>query len=107
MLAVVVKRAGAKRVQNIYNSGVRPQAFYGAEVNGASDLELAAFRRVSMRLVSPGARTASLTAKLIMLGDPAGAVPFACVLRWAQIYGILFFAKGQSKLTANGLQRTK
>ena len=65
-------------------AGVRPQAFYGAEVHGATDWELTQYRRAAMRLVEPSARTCSLTARLLLLGDPAGKIPFACTVRWAE-----------------------
>ena len=35
-----LKSGGARGVERIFNAGVKPQAFYGAEVAGVSDREL-------------------------------------------------------------------
>ena len=75
-----LRRAGAQGVPNIFRAGVRPQAFFGAEVGGASDAELLAYRRAALSLRAASARTCSLTAKILRLGDPAGLLPFAATL---------------------------
>ena len=101
-----LRAAGAAGTSKIFRAGVRPQAFFGAEVSGVSDRELLGYRRAELSLRSPSARTCSLTARLLMLGDPAGPLPFTCILRWARE---LWAATGRrappANLTATQLTR--
>eukprot|EP00959_Pyramimonas_sp_CCMP1952_P269780 5640063-Pyramimonas_sp.AAC.1 len=58
-------------MQKIYTAGVRPAAGYGAMVLGMSNTELQSLQRVLLAGKNPAHRGASLTAKLVLHGDPA------------------------------------
>eukprot|EP00973_Karenia_brevis_P013927 1888833-Karenia_brevis.AAC.1 len=74
---------GKSRMQQMLTNGVRPMVGYGARVNGCSDAELLKLRRMLLSASAPLARGSSLTAKLVIQGDPAWIEALAPVRAWS------------------------
>ena len=70
------------RMAKIYVAGVRPGAAYGCSVNGFSDAELTALRKVLLASQAPRHRGNSLTCRLALLGDPCWKEAVAPALQW-------------------------
>ncbi|HIE69537.1 MAG TPA: hypothetical protein EYP98_04890 [Planctomycetes bacterium] len=72
----------SSRVSRIFTTAVRPAVAYGTRVNGASDAELLEARRLMLSATPPYARGTSLTAKLVLSGDPAWEMSCGPLLAW-------------------------
>ena len=85
-LYVLKKVLGPKRATLVATSGVLSAATYGAAVNGVSDAELRSLRRIAASAMTPSARGRSLSALLLLHGDPcwsAAVAPLAQCIRSA------------------------
>ena len=81
-LYILKKVLGPKRAALVATTGVVSAATYGATVNGVSDRELLQLRRTAAAAMSPSARGRSLSALLILRGDPCWAAAVAPLTQW-------------------------
>ena len=72
------------RMSRISMAGSRPSLAFGAKVNGVTDAEWAAARRILLAPADPVTSGTSLRAKVALVGDPAGGMAVAPILAWAQ-----------------------
>ena len=76
--------SGSKhKAKRLFAGNVRAVAFYGAEVHGLDDRELAAAWRLAAKCLSPATPGRSLDALALANLKVIGSLPFAQVRRWA------------------------
>ena len=73
---------GRRIARHVFAAGVAPAAGYGAEVNGVSDREWGVLRRVAGAATAPCTSGRSLTASLLLFGDPTWRAAVAPAARW-------------------------
>ena len=73
---------GPRITARVFASGVLPAMEYGAEVNGVSDKELHTIRTVAGHANASARSGRSLTASLLIRGDPTWRAMVAPVTRW-------------------------
>ncbi len=77
------KIAKNRRLSKLFTSGVGPAATYGAAVNGVSNRELIAIRRMAAAAFQPSAKGRSLSVLLRMFDDPSWRAGVEPILRWS------------------------
>ena len=80
-LHVLKKILGGNRAMLIAASGVLPAATYGAAISGFSDHELLQLRRIAAASMNPSAKGRSLSALLLLHGDPTWTAAVAPILQ--------------------------
>ena len=75
---------GGKRASLIASAGVLSAAIYGAPVNGFSDSELQNLRRLAATAMTPTAQGRSLTALMLVRGDPTWSAAVAPIAQWVR-----------------------
>ena len=91
----VVKAATAGRAAKIFSAGLRPAAIYGHEVNGVSPKEMRKLNATAAIALRPVARGRSLSATLLLHGNPNGQAAVACFVRYcAEAWAAAAHAKG-------------
>jgi len=80
---------GGKRASLIASAGVLSAAIYGAPVNGFSDSELQNLRRLAATAMTPTAQGRSLTALMLVRGDPTWSAAVAPIAQWFVRRGLL------------------
>jgi len=73
---------GPRLATQVFTSGVLPAIVYGAEVNGISDVELKKIRNISTAAMTGGTTGRSLSASLLLRGDPSWKAGVAPISRW-------------------------
>ena len=85
--AAVLRRSLASgsrhKAKRLFAGNVRAVAFYGAEVHGLSDAQLAAAWRLAAKYLSPATPGRSVEALALTNLDAVGPLPYAQALRWA------------------------
>ena len=83
-LHILKKILGGNRAVLIAASGVLPAAIYGAAVSGMSDHELLQLRRISASAMTPAAKGRSLSALMLLRGDPTWTAAVAPLQQWVR-----------------------
>ena len=78
------KIIGGNKASQVAASGVITGATYGAAVHGFSDRELVQIQRVAASSMTPSAKGRSLTALLLVRGDPTWRAAVAPLQQWAR-----------------------
>ena len=81
-LHVLRKVRGPKRATLVGTSGVLSASTYGSAINGVSDSELRSLRRIAASAMTPSARGRSLSALLLLHGDPCWSAAVAPLTQW-------------------------
>ena len=76
--------AAVGRRGQLFTTGLRPAASYGAAVVGVSDHQLLCLQKMAVSSAFPSPAARSRSAALLLLGDPTFPVAFAAILRWAK-----------------------
>ena len=81
-----LKRAiGSKQAAVVAANGLVAATEYGASINGVDDAELLDLRKIAASGMSPGAGGRSLTALLLLKGDPTWRAATAPILQWVKV----------------------
>ena len=81
--AVLKKHLRSKdKAKRLYTGNIRAVAFYGAEVHGLDDRELAAAWRLAAKCLSPSSLGRSVEALALTNLSAIGTLPYAQVRRW-------------------------
>ena len=94
-----IKRCIGRRASWIFASGAKAAAVYGARVNGLADGELLALRRAAAAGRSPSAPGRSLSALLLLCGDPLAEAAVAPFLMWAKHVWMAITDRGTARLS--------
>ena len=79
-----LRRAAGPRARLVAAAGLVPQQEYGAEVTGLTEVEVRSLRRTAAAGLGPRAGGRSLTAALLVEGDPTRRAAVAVAVRWAE-----------------------
>ena len=77
-------KAAGLRAQQIARTGLLPQAGYGAEVNGLSNSEFEAMRRLQEAGVGGRRKGRSVARQRLVDGDPAADIAAAPIVEWVR-----------------------
>ena len=80
-----VKSAVGGAVVRLYRAGIHPQAAFGTEVTGLSDVQLQGLRTELGRGLTPSAQGRSLDAVCLVKGDLAAASAVAPLAQWSRM----------------------
>ena len=83
--SAIARLAGGRRGAKLFTAGTRPVATYAAEVSGIPSGTFRKLRRWGIAgITGMASTTSSLSAALLLDGDPCADASIACATRWAQ-----------------------